>query len=107
LRIVFLEALDPLVRQPELAGVRQGLHIELGLEGVQRPAADHHAEHLRDQFCRDAAVDLFEFALRFEGKTRPQGQHIALFVRQHAVVVARGIDEAHRLQIAVAEAQRA
>jgi hypothetical protein len=78
-------------------GARQGLHVELGLEGVQRPAVGHHADHLRDQFRRHAAIDLFEFALRFERETRPQGEHIALLIRQHAVVVARGIDEAHRL----------
>src|SRR3979490_2737337 len=34
LRVVLLEALHPLVRQAQLTGARQGLHIELRFEGI-------------------------------------------------------------------------
>ena len=60
-----------------------------------------------DEIRRNAAIDLLELALRLEGEARPEREHLALLVRDHAVDVVRRIDQIDRLEIAVAEAQGA
>ena len=64
-----------------------------------------HVDHLRDEIGRYAAIDLLELALGLEGETRPEREHIALVVREHAVEIAGRVDEVDRLEIAVAKAQ--
>ncbi len=80
LRIVFFQAPHPFIRQAKFARAGQRLHIEFRLEGIQRAAIGDHADHFGDQVGGDAAIDLFQFALRFEREARPQRQHIALLV---------------------------
>ena len=47
LRVVLLEAPHPFVGQAQLARARQGLHVELRFEGIERPAIGDHADHFR------------------------------------------------------------
>ena len=60
-----------------------------------------------EQVGGNAAILLHDLAARFVGEARPARDHLAALVDQHAVVVARAVDQRDRLEVGVAELQRA
>ena len=102
-----LEAFHPVVGQAELAGIRERPLIELRLDGVELFTVIHHGDHFFHQIGGNAAIQLLELALGLERETRPQRQHIAFVVGEHAVEIAGCVDEADGLEITVAESQGA
>ena len=104
--VMLFEAPDPVVGQAQFPGVRQGFHVELGFERIELFAILHDFNHFGDQVGGNPPIDLLEFACGLEGEARPQRQYITLLIGQHAVEIARRVDQIDGLQVTVPEAQR-
>src|SRR5690606_24167543 len=103
---VLFEAADPFIGQSQLARARKRRRQELRFQRTQLSAFAHHAQRLEQQLGRYAAVLLVDLASGLVSEARPRGDHLALLVRQHAVIIGWPVDQADGLEVGLAKLQR-
>ena len=70
---------------------------------MQQAAIAHVRQHLDDLLGGNTAILLCDFPARLEREARPGSNDLALFVREHAVVVARAVHQLNGFQVRFAE----
>ncbi len=102
-RIVLFEFLQPRLVHTEFACREQWRVTEFDLERINGLPGTHEIHEFIDQFAGNTAVELPGITTGLVGKARPLGHDFAFPVDQHAVNLARRIDQGNRLQVRISE----